>query len=43
LLLGSVSGRATVAVFGALSLGLAACGTASRALRTPPGLVELEV
>lgn len=41
LLLGSVSGRATVAVFAAFSVGLAACGTASRALRAPPALAEI--
>jgi Transmembrane secretion effector len=41
LLLVSVSSRATVAIFTALSLLLAVCGTASRALRTPPPLEEL--
>ena len=41
LLLGSVSGRATVAVFGAFTIGLAACGTASRALRAPPAVAEV--
>ena len=41
LLLGSVSGRATVAIFAAFSVGLAVCGTASRALRTPPPLAEI--
>ena len=41
LLLGWISGRATVAVFAALSIGLALCGTASRALREPPPLAEV--
>jgi hypothetical protein len=41
LLLATVSSRATVAVFTALSLVLAIFGTASRALRTPPPLEEL--
>jgi hypothetical protein len=41
LLLATVSSRATVAVFTALSLVLAVFGTASRALRTPPPLGEL--
>jgi Major Facilitator Superfamily len=41
LLLGAVSGRATVAVLGVLTAGLAVCGTASRALRSPPALAEV--
>jgi cyanate permease len=41
LLLATVSSRATVAVFTALSLVLAVFGTASRALRTPPPLEEV--
>jgi hypothetical protein len=41
LLLATVSSRATVAVFTALSLVLAVFGTASRALRTPPPSEEL--
>jgi Transmembrane secretion effector len=40
-LLGAVSVRATVAIFGVLTAGLAVCGTASRALRAPPALVEV--
>lgn len=42
LLLGRVSARATVAVFAALALGLAAWGTLSRAIRAAPSLDELE-
>jgi len=41
LLLGAVSGRATVAILGVLTAGLAVGGTASRALRAPPALVEV--
>ena len=41
LLLGMVSGRATVAVLGVLTAALAVCGTASRALRSPPALAEV--
>jgi MFS family permease len=41
LLLASVSSRATVAVFTALSLVLAVFGTASQALRVPPPIEEL--
>jgi MFS family permease len=41
LLLGTISGRATVAIFAAISIALAVCGTASGALRSPPPLVEV--
>jgi len=40
LLLGSLSGRATVAVFAGFTVALAVGGTASRGLRTPPVLAE---
>ena len=40
-LLGSFTGRAAVAVFAAFTIALAACGTASRALRAPPALAEI--
>lgn len=43
LLLASVSSRTTVAVFATLSVALAVCGTASRALRAPPPLEELSL
>ena len=41
LLLGAVSSRATVAVLAVFTIALALAGTASRALRTPPELVEV--
>jgi len=41
LLLGALSGRATVAVLAVLTVGLALAGTASRTLRTPPVLAEV--
>jgi hypothetical protein len=41
ILLGAMSGRATIAIFGVLTLALAVCGTASRALRAPPALAEV--
>lgn len=41
LLLATISSRATVAVFGAFTVLLALCGTATRALRAPPPLEEL--
>ena len=41
LLLGAVSSRATVALLACVSAALAVCGTASRALRTPPPLAEV--
>jgi len=41
LLLGTVSSRATVAVLAVFTIALALAGTASRALRTPPELVEV--
>src|SRR5262245_20234757 len=40
-LLGAMSGRATVAIFAVLTAVLAVCGTASRALRAPPALAEV--
>jgi len=41
LLLGAVSSRATVAVLAVFTIALALAGTASRALRSPPELVEV--
>ena len=41
LLLGAVSSRTTVALLACVSAALAVCGTASRALRTPPPLAEV--
>jgi Transmembrane secretion effector len=41
LLLGATTARATVAVLAAGGLGLALCGTASRAIRAAPSLAEL--
>lgn len=42
LLLGAVSSRATVGVFLAISAALAVAGTASKALRHPPPLAEVD-
>ena len=41
LVLGACSSRTTVALFAFVSAALAVCGTASRALRTPPPLEEV--
>ena len=41
LLLGALSSRTTVALLAGISAALAVCGTASRALRTPPPLAEV--